>query len=336
MRITFQLRFHSYPGQSLWLSGNHEVMGNGSTEDAIPLNFRDLETWQVTFILPQGAVPNADITYHYLLREADGTMSRDWGDDRIVNFSSFTAKEVLLIDAWNPPGFYENAFYTEPFRHVLLKASATELRVPSPDRVSHVFKAKAPLLEKGQTLCLLGSAPPLSKWNTAQPALLNRIEGQHFLTAHLDLSTEAFPIDYKYGVYDIERKSFLRYEEGNNRVLHDSVSPGKQTFVNDGFARLPATTWKGAGVAIPVFSLRTEQSFGVGEFADLKRLVDWCRITGLKLIQILPVNDTTASHSWMDSYPYSAISAFALHPLYLNLRLLAADKHRNLLETLEE
>ena len=77
---------------------------------------------------------------------------------------------------------------------------------------------------------------------------------------------------------------------------------------------------RGAGVAIPVFSLRSNNSFGVGEFTDIKLLVDWAKSTGLKLIQILPVNDTTATHTWTDSYPYSAISAFALHPMYLNLR----------------
>jgi 4-alpha-glucanotransferase len=72
-------------------------------------------------------------------------------------------------------------------------------------------------------------------------------------------------------------------------------------------------------VAIPVFSLRGEQSLGVGEFADLKALADWAGAVGLKLIQILPINDTTSSHDWTDSYPYSAISVFALHPLYLRI-----------------
>ena len=336
MRITFQLRFYTRPGQSLWLSGNHEILGHGSTEDAIPLQFLDAETWQVIFLMPQGSVPNTDISYHYFLREQDGTISPDWGDDRVINLSSCAAKEVLIIDAWNPPGFYENVFYTEPFRGVLLKVNHTEVHQPEPARVTHTFKAKAPLLAKGQTLCLLGSVPSLSDWNTAKPVLLNRSEGQDFLTAHLDLSGEPLPIHYKYGVYDVERKSFVRYEEGDNRVIYDTASPRKRTITNDGFARLPSTTWKAAGVAIPVFSLRTEQSFGVGDFADLKRLVDWCQATGLKLIQILPVNDTTATHSRMDSYPYAAISAFALHPLYLSLSQIAGKEHRSMLKSLEE
>jgi 4-alpha-glucanotransferase len=118
-------------------------------------------------------------------------------------------------------------------------------------------------------------------------------------------------------------------------MLSDAVAPGKHTIVNDGFVRLPADTWKGAGVAIPVFSLRSENSFGVGEFTDLKLLADWAKRAGLKLIQILPINDTIATHTWVDSYPYAAISAFALHPLYLNLNQLVAGKKKSLPKTLE-
>jgi 4-alpha-glucanotransferase len=94
------------------------------------------------------------------------------------------------------------------------------------------------------------------------------------------------------------------------------------------------TPWRGAGTAVPVFSLRSERSFGVGEFLDLPLLADWARRAALKLIQILPVNDTSATHTWMDSYPYAAISAFALHPLYLNLDRVAQAGNQTLPESL--
>jgi 4-alpha-glucanotransferase len=69
-----------------------------------------------------------------------------------------------------------------------------------------------------------------------------------------------------------------------------------------------------AGVSVPVQALRTSQGCGTGEFADLAAFGEWCASAGLPLIQILPVNDT----GW-NSSPYSALSAFALHPLYLRL-----------------
>ncbi len=335
MRITFQLRFHTEYGQNLLLSGSHAILGQNSVEQAIPLQYLNERLWHVTLELPPGSVPDEEIRYHYILRNPDGSMVHDWGDDKIINPASYSAEEVLIIDSWNSAGFYENAFYTEPFQHVLLKAERNEVRFAAPERATHIFKVKAPLLAKGQTLCLLGSAAGVGNWDTAKPLLLNRKQADHYFTVEIDLSRAIFPLSYKYGVYDVERNVFVRHEGGNNRVLHDHIVPNKQTVVNDGFASLPAATWKGAGVAIPVFSLRSEKSFGVGEFADLIPLVDWCKRTGLKLIQVLPINDTIATHTWMDSYPYSAISAFALHPVYLNLERMTEKGNKHLLAELE-
>ena len=77
--------------------------------------------------------------------------------------------------------------------------------------------------------------------------------------------------------------------------------------------------WKCAGTAIPVFSIRTEDSFGIGDFHDLKKMADWAVATGQRVLQLLPVNDTTATLSWLDSYPYSANSIYALHPQFVYL-----------------
>jgi 4-alpha-glucanotransferase len=138
-------------------------------------------------------------------------------------------------------------------------------------------------------------------------------------------------VAYKYGVYNIKAKKFSAYEEGNNRLIYSDADKKRVTILHDGFVHLANDTWKGSGVAIPVFSLRSKNSFGVGEFADIKLLVDWGKSTGLKLVQLLPINDTMAAFNWMDSYPYAAISAFALHPLYINLAKVAGKESADLL-----
>jgi 4-alpha-glucanotransferase len=335
MKLTFQLRYHTRSGQTLRLTGNHELFGNSTLEKAIPLEYRDAESWQTTICLDREAVPAAGIAYNYSLHEADGSVIQDWGVDRVISPDWFRHDEVLVIDAWNPPGAHENVFYTEPFQEVLLRANHTEVQIPSPANPTHTFKVKAPLLGRGQTLCLVGESAAMGNWQTSEPVLLNRRAGENFLSVSLDLAGQPFPVAYKYGVYDIERKAFVRFEDGGNRILSEAAVPGRHIIVNDGFATLPADAWKGAGVAIPVFSLRSENSFGVGEFEDLKLLADWAGAAGLKLIQILPVNDTTATHTWTDSYPYAAISAFALHPLYLNLARVATGRNKTRLKVLE-
>lgn len=335
MKLIFRLRYHTQVGQSLFITGNHPLLGDGQPTRAVPLQYLNEESWQAIINLTEVTPPDAAITYNYILRNPDGSSVQDWGNDRVIQPSAFKQTEVLIIDSWNHAGAVENAFYTEPFKKVLLKANHTEVRIAPPLGATHTFKVKAPLLQQGQTLCLLGGGIAFGNWGTTAPLLLNRIAGEDFLSVQIDLSCEAFPVIYKYGFYDVARGDFIRFEDGDNRILHDAVTPGKHTVVNDGFIRLPADTWRGAGVAIPVFSLRSENSFGVGEFTDLKLLADWCQRTGLKVIQILPINDTSATHTWVDSYPYAAISAFALHPLYLNLNQLIAGKKKSLPKILE-
>mmetsp|Transcript_13105 Transcript_13105/g.39668 ORF Transcript_13105/g.39668 Transcript_13105/m.39668 type:complete len:1026 (-) Transcript_13105:2008-5085(-) len=103
---------------------------------------------------------------------------------------------------------------------------------------------------------------------------------------------------------------------------------------NDGPV-LRKVRWRGSGLAVPVFSLRTRRSVGVGEFLDIKRLVDVCCMAGMRLIQLLPVNDTSVNMMWWDSYPYSSLSVHALHPLYLSLHALSDDMPEDLQQQID-
>lgn len=209
---------------------------------------------------------------------------------------------------------------------------------------THVFRVRAPLLAANETLCLLGSGSVLGNWGTERPLLMSRAGGGDWYESALDLTQASFPLAYKYGVFDVQAGRFVRFEAGQDRWLRQPADGGREAgtsdaerlvLVDDGFAVLPMDTWRGAGVAIPVFSLRSEGSFGIGEFADLKLLAEWAARAGLKLIQLLPVNDTTTDRSWRDSYPYSAISAFALHPIYVCLKKVVSEENAALLEEFE-
>lgn len=329
MNITFRLRFSTHPGQSLWLQGTAPLPAH-----PIPLQYLDATTWQVNLTLPDSAAHVA-FDYNYVLRQPDGSELTDWGAGRTFVPARFGAPEIIVLDTWNHPGFIENTFATEPFKKHLLASRFTPVNSSSALNPTHTFRVQAPLLERGQTLCLLGNLPALGAWRTENPPLLARVAGEDVLTLALDLSGQTLPLAYKYGVYDVAQRRFVRFEDGADRALAVPGETSRPVLVNDGFARLPANTWHGAGVAVPVFSLRSDDSFGTGEFNDLKRLADWGRLVGLKLIQLLPVNDTTATHTWRDSYPYAAISVFALHPLYLNLAAVANAKNRRLLQELE-
>jgi 4-alpha-glucanotransferase len=334
MKLTIRLRYHTHFGQTLFLCGDDKWFGGGQQKHALPLRYVNEELWEVALDLPNTGRPTTPVSYYFILRNPDGSVVEDFGMDRKLDLARLTGGHAVVIDSWNDLGTVENVFFTEPFKNILLRTEKEAVSGKPPGSATHWFNVKAPLLPEGQTLCLLGSASALGGWNQAAPVSLGRCPENGCFSVQLDFAREPFPVAYKYGVYDTGRNAFVRYEDGGNRVLAEVAPPGGQVIVNDGFARLPWAPWRGAGVAIPVFSLRSEKSFGVGEFLDLPLLADWARRAGLKLIQILPVNDTSATHTSMDSYPYAAISAFALHPLYLNLDRLAGTGDQLLPEDL--
>jgi 4-alpha-glucanotransferase len=329
MQVHFYIRFHTYFGQSLSISGNHPSLGSDDLSKALPMRYLNEQFWQVTVEVKDWADP---IKYKYLLIGADGLVTEEWGNDRVVAPASRQGvSEIRLIDTWDWAGEYENAFYTQPFQQtLLLETKGTSRKIKWPDTYTHEFRVKAPLLKGDEILCLVGSGPGMGSWNTENLNLGKR--ENNWWVFRLDLSGQPFPVAYKYGVYDLEKGVFLQYEGGDNRLLYEGGEEDKIRIFHDGFVRLPNNTWKGTGVAIPVFSLKSESSFGVGEFSDIALLVDWAKVTSMKLIQLLPVNDTNATGTWVDSYPYAAISAFALHPLYLNLSKVAGKEYAGLLK----
>jgi 4-alpha-glucanotransferase len=332
MKIHFFLRFHTKPGQRLSISGNIDELGADVPENAVQLEYLNSEYWHL--MLDLDTVISDRIRYRYILTNEDGFQIMEANDEKGVDTSKAGIEEIELHDTWNHAGEFENVFLLDPYQKVLLKKAESSVRSKTEKSFTHTFRVKAPLLGKNEVPCLLGSDMSMANWSTSAPVLLNR--GDCWWSIQLNLPHEAFYVTYKYAVYNLKDKSFVRFEEGTGRTLLGDGNPNKLTVCHDGFIRLPNTTWKGAGVSIPVFSLRSKDSFGVGEFNDLKLLADWARKTNLKLIQILPINDTTATHSWLDTYPYAAISAFALHPMYINLADVAGKEHAALLNALKK
>ncbi|HEY9362598.1 MAG TPA: 4-alpha-glucanotransferase, partial [Chitinophagaceae bacterium] len=332
MRIDFFLKFHTNIHQSLSISGNIFLLGENDIEKAMPMKYFNDEFWHAQ--LEIDPTQNSGINYKYILKNEEGENIPEFEKHRSIALHKISGSQIQVIDTWNHAGEFENAFYTAPFQQTLLLPNKTKIKTKQVKEYTHHFKVKAPLLLKNEVLCLLGSNALLGNWATDNPLLMHK-ESEWWEIKTI-LLKDHLPFAYKYGVYNIKTKSFIRFEDGANRKLPAEIEEKKITIVHDGFIHLPNNTWRGAGIAIPVFSLRSKNSFGVGEFTDLKLLVDWSKNTGLKLIQLLPVNDTTATNTFTDSYPYASISAFALHPMYINLQKVAGKKHSSKISSLKK
>ena len=334
-KISFYLDYKTSYGQEIFIYGNHTLLGNGQIENAIPLVFLNESSW-VLHLNWKESFSQELVTYHYFIKNNDGTKVFDWGDDKCFNPSKVLSSELIVVDTWNFAGYIENVFYTEPFSNVILKP--TQYQKPSngiEKSTTHIFRVKSPLLEAHQTICIIGADEVVGAWDVKKALPLTKIANTPYFEISLNLTGCHFPFEYKYGIYDATKKVFVGFESDSNRAISETASNKKLVLINDGFAHLNNTKWKGTGVAIPVFSLRSKQSMGVGEFTDIKLLVDWSKRIGLKLIQLLPLNDTTATHTYLDSYPYAAISAFALHPMFISIKDMLNKGQDSLLKPYE-
>ncbi len=330
MKINFLIRFSTKYGQSLSITGNIPALGGDNLENPLPMSYLNGNFWQASIELEPGQYDS--IRYRYIFHTETGEQILDGELERTLSLKN-SIKDVSVIDTWCYAGSYELTFFTSPFQKIFIK-EPEGLKVEATQTYTHIFKVKAPLLSENECVCLLGSTESLGSWQTVRPVLLEK-KGNWWQTG-IDLSGSQTFVFYKYGIYDFKKDKFVCWEEGDNRILELERNTYRSVLLHDGFVRLPNNTWKGAGVAIPVFSLRSESSGGIGEFTDLKLLADWAAETGLKLIQILPVNDTTATFTSKDSYPYAAISAFALHPAYINLKQVSGEKYATAIKTYSE
>ena len=140
-KIHFYLRFHTKFGQSLHISGNIEALGNHDTAKAFPLEYLNDDFWHGALEVDAAAVGR--IQYNYLLKE-DKEIIEEWGNDRAIDISREGIDEFQLVDTWNHSGEYENAFYTAPFRQVLLKDKSGAGKTKYSKKFTHIFKVKAP------------------------------------------------------------------------------------------------------------------------------------------------------------------------------------------------
>ena len=324
MLLHFYLRYSTQFGQSILVSGNVATLGNEDFKKAFLLEYLNDSFWHGYVEIDDGLITEP-IRYKYILREDKTEDIPEFGDDRIIDTEKIKAERLVLADTWNHAGTVDNVYFTSPFKNVLLGQADDKLLKKEPENFTHEFRVKAPLLQQQETLCIGGNAKILNDWDEKKVVPMSR--SGNWFTVRLNLSKHSFPFVYKYAVYDTKNKKFVKYEEGNNRLLLTPETTKTKSIIHDGFANFQKSNWKGAGVAIPVFGLRSKNGLGTGEITDLKLLVDWAKKTGLTMIQLLPINDTTATYSWKDSYPYSAISAFALHPLLINLEALAGKEH---------
>lgn len=299
MKLIFSIEYRTRWGEQLVLRTPRRSVGMHYAEGGL---------WQAE--LSRRDFPET-VEYRYEVVSGGACIRSEWRP-HVLHLPDGPAPETLRIrDRWQEQPadapFHASAFTRGIFGRGKGVAAAKRRRG------NIHLRAVLPAIRPDEVLAVAGSGHSLGDWQRIQP-----MDDARFPEWSLTLDATQ-PFDYKFLIADRRTLAPILWEEGPNRTWKGLPARGEQTVDATPVPRFPERRWRGAGTAIPVFSLRSEEGFGVGEFADLKPLVDWAAATGQRILQLLPVNDTTMTGSWEDSYPYNANSTFALHPQFLRL-----------------
>ncbi len=328
MRVKFNIDYYTNLGEQLFLN----IIDGEKEPKRYAMSAYDGHSWFVDIPLTK---TGDYIDYFYDVR-VDGVEHRA---EYVVTphrleFSSLKGAEYVVYDHWNdmPEDVY---LYSSAFTECVMKRPRS-LSTPTEYTRTLRIKVRAPQVGRDQHLAMVGAPEYLGAWNSLNA--LTMVEHQcHEWVISLDVDHIPGIIEFKFLIINNDGSGIPDWEEGPNRILDYQEIGGNQVAVYElSQPKFETYPWKAAGIVVPVFSLRSEGSFGVGDFGDLTMMVDWCAKTRLRVLQVLPINDTTSTHTWQDSYPYNSISVYALHPQYMDLRQLPELKDKDLCTHFEE
>ncbi len=316
MNLSFIIDYRTNWGEAVYITGNIPQLGNGDKSKAVKLDLYGEQTWKTRLSIPDDT---PDFQYAYFVRHENGAEKTEWGKCHQFRHGN-GVHDFEIYDRWQDQP-WDKPYYSVVFTDCVCKRLNRAI-APDVKAGEMLLSVDAPMIASDEVLAVTGACDQLGNWNPEKAVVLS---DAYYPTWSCAIPLAGLPaeFEYKFLILKKDTRHVVAWEGGNNRRFDLKAATDGECLVVSGLRFInPKSPWRGAGVAIPVFSLRSESDFGVGEFLDLKKMVDWAVMTGQKFIQVLPVNDTTMTHTWTDSYPYNANSCFALHPMYLNLAAL--------------
>ena len=321
MKLTFIINYHTNWGENIRVYGNIPQLGENNPDAGLELNFTGDQTWTGSIEIPDGC----SFEYGYAVVAENGFVKTEWGAKRQFSVSE-EVKDIVLYDRWQDQPA-DKPFYSSAITDCLNRRSSKSKKVELRNGFL-TLKVEAPMIRPDETIAICGGCDVLGNWNPAKALKMSDAEFPVW-AVNIDGNTIAGYPEFKFVILNKKTGEFIRWQGGDNlRLPIEKVTPDFAAEYSGLRFNYSGPLWRGAGVAIPVFSLRSDEDFGAGDFMDLKLMVDWAHKTGQNFIQILPINDTTMTHTWTDSYPYNANSTFALHPMYLRLEMLGTIKDK--------
>ena len=325
MKIRFLITYKTQWGEELQVALRYATPAK-ETKTELMLSTTDGYCWGGEAELPKSV---RKVEYHYRVMR-DGKVAREeWlaAGERNVPLTGGD-RLYTMCDRWRDiaPEAYR---YTSAFTESFTRHAPTEGKLTAYTHTL-IIRVEAPRLGSGQVLALAGNQKAWGEWDLQRAVRMTETAPNVWMVS-VDADALEGTAEYKLLAIDGASGELAAWECRDNRRLNVPYLEENEVRVHTvESVMLPYPDWKGAGCVIPIFSLRSEGSYGVGDFGDLVRMIDWVAMTGQRVLQILPINDTTITHTWMDSYPYNSISIYAFHPQYVDLCALPPLKDKAL------
>ena len=313
MTVQFNIEYKAMFGE--------QIVVNIQTEEGelkLPLETTDGERWACDWCVES---PEKSYTYYYSVEREGRAVKTEWlMIKHQLDVNAKKAAVYTLYDHWK--AMPEDAYlYSSAFTDCINHQAPQKMKPETGSKIVRLI-VRAPQLRDGDRLGVLGADKVLGAWDVQKILPMTQhtynewvadIDATHLEGGHLEFKFVAFR----------NAKNNLLWENCMNRTVDlPELKAGELVSYELDQAFFALYNRKLAGTLVPVFSLRTRKSAGIGDFGDLKAMIDFVASTGQKVLQLLPINDTTITHTWTDSYPYSCISVFAIHPQYADLHAL--------------
>ena len=328
MKLFFYLQYATIFGQDLRLNimGETTAKGDRASENTVyAMTTVDGKMWQCEIELEKAP---KSINYFYSIDKWGKEERKEWQTvTHRLDMNVPNASEYKIYNRWTDIP-YDSFLYSSAFTDCVNRRHHEAVPTIKYEKTLRLI-VRAPQLRKGERLYVTGESLCLGNWHADRA--LKMVE-HNYNEWMVDMNVDAFDeAETELKFIATTDNGDVLWETGYNRTLAiPEMANGEVRVEEMDQAFFEICDRKLAGTLIPVFSLRTRGSFGVGDFGDLKMMIDWVAETHQKVLQVLPINDTTSTHTWTDSYPYSCISIFAIHPQFADLRQLpaVADKEK--------
>ena len=333
MNLNFHIEYQTVYGQDLILNIVSEKKKGVPKVSEYRMQTIDGVHWdcQVSCVIGTGT----SVDYFYSIENGGRKERREWGV--VAHRLEATCENGQIYDIYDhwidiPEDSY---LYTSAITDCVVGKKIEQPRI-TPFAKTVRLQVRAPQLSQGMALYVTGGEVAMGEWDDSKAIRMTEHNINEWL-ADIDAGELADSlIDFKFFAKD-DATGNIVWEYSNNRSVQlPDLADGQVVVYDLSQAFFPLPPVRCAGTLVPVFSLRSRESFGVGDFGDLKKMIDWVAKTKQRVLQILPINDTTITHTWTDSYPYSCISIFALHPQYADLNQLPKIADKALADEMEQ